>query len=213
MEGSDGDPGALHGRELGEVVHPSVWVLRATSPALVLGSTQRDPAIVERAGAAGLDVVRRRSGGGAVMVVPGELVWIDVIVPAGDRRWDADVGRSFHWLGEVWCDALATLGVEGRVHRGAMITSDLSPTVCFAGLGPGEVFVGNRKVVGISQRRVRTAARFQSAALLGWDPAPYVEVLFGGDPAVASQLALVAAGLERAPDEVEAAFLAQLATR
>ena len=31
--------------------------------------------------APGVEVVRRRSGGGAVLLVPGEVVWFDVVVP------------------------------------------------------------------------------------------------------------------------------------
>jgi hypothetical protein len=41
--------------------------------------------------------------------------------------------------------------------------------VCFAGLGPGEVTRNGAKVVGISQRRTRHAARFQCAVLHRWD--------------------------------------------
>ena len=51
--------------------------------------------------------------------------------------------------------------------------------VCFAGLGPGEVTVDGRKVVGISQRRTRAWARFQCAALGRWDPAALAELLVG----------------------------------
>lgn len=148
-----------------------------------------------------------------MLVVPGELVWIDVIVPTGDVHWDDDVGRSFHWLGTVWHDTLAQLGVESQVHRGAMVTARLSPSVCFAGVGPGEVLVGGRKVVGISQRRVRRAARFQCAALLVWDPDPYVEILLPGDEEAVTELGAAATGLAMAADPLEAAFLAQLATR
>jgi hypothetical protein len=46
-----------------------------------------------------------------------------------------------------------------------------SSTVCFEGLGPGEVVVGGRKAVGISQRRTRHWARLQAAVHLRWRPA------------------------------------------
>ena len=55
-----------------------------TAPALVLGSTQSagdaDP---DRAVKDGYDIVRRRSGGGAVWLAPGAQLWVDVWVPAG----------------------------------------------------------------------------------------------------------------------------------
>ena len=47
------------------------------------------------------------------------------------------------------------------VHRGAPRHADLGRAVCFAGIGSGEVGVGDRKVVGLSQRRTRDWARFQ----------------------------------------------------
>ena len=41
-----------------------------------------------------MDVVRRRSGGGAVLVGAGEQVWVEVWIPRDDALWDDDVIRS-----------------------------------------------------------------------------------------------------------------------
>lgn len=170
-------PSAFHARPLPEDGRRRAWVCRPDRAALVLGSAQRDEVVDAAACArAGIEVVRRRSGGGAVLVVPGELLWVDVLVPAGDPHWSPDVGRAFHWLGEVWADALAELGVAASVHRGRLVRTAWSPLVCFAGLGPGEVSLTEprradpAKVVGISQRRTRAWARFQCAAVLRWSP-------------------------------------------
>jgi lipoate-protein ligase A len=134
-----------------------------------------DTAACERAGVA---VVRRRSGGGAVLVVPGDLLWVDVVIPAGDPLWEADVGRAFLWLGEAWAAALAELGVPGSVHRGGLEATAWSSLVCFGGVGPGEVlFTSGAKLVGLSQRRTRDGARFQCAALGRWDPAALLALL------------------------------------
>lgn len=109
------------------------------------------------------------------MIVDAELtLWVDVLVPRGHRLWDDDIGRASWWVGEVWAEALAEIGVEGSVHRGPMVSSDLSRLVCFAGRGPGEVFVERAdsvasKAVGISQRRTREWARFQCALSRRWD--------------------------------------------
>jgi hypothetical protein len=48
---------------------------------------------------------------------------------------------------------------------------------CFAGIGPGEVLLGGRKSVGVSQRRDRSGARFQCAALLEWSGTEMVRLL------------------------------------
>jgi lipoate-protein ligase A len=178
-------------------------VVEVTAPGLVLGSTQ--PAV----DAGGVDVVRRRSGGGAVLVRPGEVVWVDVVLPADDPLWDADVSRSFHWLGQAWVDALASLGVDGAMHTGAMVCTAWCRQVCFAGIGSGEVTVEGRKVVGLSQRRTRAGALFHCAALLRWDPNEIVRLL-GLDPAVAAEIEPLAAALPLEANDVERAFLREL---
>ena len=140
----------------------TVWVVEVTEPAVVLGSTQ--PAEVV---APGVHAVRRRSGGGAVLVEPGGLVWVEVLVPANDRLWEVDVGRAFAWLGRAWVGALRDAGVSGGLaHDGALVASGWSGLICFAGMGPGEVEVDGAKVVGMCQRRTRSGALFQCAALL-----------------------------------------------
>jgi lipoate---protein ligase len=166
VEVRSGSADAFHARDLPSPLTRTVWVHEVTSPALVLGSAQRDE-VVDRAAvdAAGIEIVRRRSGGGAVLLVPGEVVWVDVLLPAGDPLWNDDVGRASHWLGEVWADV-----VGGSVHRGALVTTPWSRLVCFDGLGPGEVTVDGRKVVGLSQRRTRVGVRFQCAAYRRFDP-------------------------------------------
>lgn len=134
-----------------------------TKSAIVLGSTEREEHI-DRASAEALDVdvVRRRSGGGAVLVEPDDIVWADVFVPTDDPLWQRDVGTAFHWLGDAWTKALTELGVAGvETYKGALITSEWSPMVCFAGMGPGEVTADGSKIVGISQRRTREGALFQ----------------------------------------------------
>jgi hypothetical protein len=42
----------------------------------------------------------------------------------------------------------------------------MSDLICFAGLGPGEVTWKGRKLVGISQRRVKQGGRFQTVSPL-----------------------------------------------
>ncbi len=157
--------GDFHARDIPEPAAPLVWWNQFIEPALVLGSTQRDPALVDDEACAerGIEVVRRRSGGGAVLLVPGSAVWIDVILPSQHPAWSHDVHRPMVWLGERIVDALGILGVTGalEVHDGPMRTTEWSRLVCFDGVGPGEVLLDGAKLVGISQRRTRTAARLQ----------------------------------------------------
>ena len=179
VEHHRGSAAELHALEVPADATPRVWVLEATGPAVVLGSTQRDDVVdAEAARAAGVAVARRRSGGGAVWVGPGDPHWVDVIVPRGHELWTDDVGRAFLPVGRAWQDALASLGIEGtHLHEDRLACGPLGGTVCFAGRGPGEVLLGEAKVVGISQRRTRAGARFQCAVPVRWDPAPLAALL------------------------------------
>lgn len=138
--------------------------------ALVLGSSQpEDAANAEVLKKLGLELVKRQSGGGAVLVVPEALVWIDVFIPRDDPLWEADISKSALWLGKVWQATLAEFGVSAEVHQGPYQPGDWGNLVCFAGRAPGEVFIEGKKAVGISQRRTRRGARFQTALARQWN--------------------------------------------
>lgn len=209
-----GSAADLHGRDLAADAGRLVEVCEVVRPALVLGSTQPpssvDPAV---AAADGVEVVRRRSGGGAVLLVPGRCTWIDVTIRRADPLWDDDVGVSFHWLGRAWADALGHLGVDARVHTAPPVESTWSRRICFAGLGAGEVVVGGRKLVGISQRRTREGARFQCLVHRAWDPVPLLRLLVLDDHERATapgELRDVATGLDLDGARLTEALVASL---
>jgi lipoate---protein ligase len=195
VEHHRGRAGELHALEVPDDGVARVWLLEVTAPAVVLGSTQRAEVVdAAAAAAAGVDIARRRSGGGAVWVAPGDPHWVDVVVPRGHRLWDDDVGGAFLPVGRAWQAVLAGFGIEAtRLHEGGLACGPLGGTVCFAGRGPGEVLLGDAKLVGISQRRTRAGARFQCAVPVRWDPAPLVALL--RDPIEPDALASVGAGI------------------
>lgn len=149
---------------------PEIWIHRPNRPALILGSTQPDGLVDRNAAEAdGLEVCRRRSGGGLVFVDPTRDCWIDLIVPAHSRLWDPDIGKAFHWVGHRWAEVLnqpplALRAVVADSHR----TSPAGRLWCFADLGHGEISVEGSKVVGLSQRRTRTWIRIQSLVSWSW---------------------------------------------
>jgi len=169
----------LHGRDPAADAVPSIAMLEVEGPTVVLGSTQRREVVLapEELAGRGVDLARRRSGGGLVWLSPGESVWIDVTIGADDERWTDDVGAAFLWLGDLFVEALVASGVEAAAHRGPFIDRGAASVLCFAGLGSGEVTVDGRKLVGMSQRRIRGRARFQIVIYESWQPAELIDVL------------------------------------
>lgn len=178
---------------------PTLRWYRARRTAIVLGRGQRRLEV--RAGA-DVDLVRRDSGGGAVLLDP-ELLSLDVAVPAGHPWIDpGDLGAVFARVGGAWAGALGALGLHGAVvHAGPSTTpratdprTTLLAAVCYATLGRGEVHVRGRKVVGLSQRHRRHGVLVQCGLLRRWRPAGLLEAL-GADPADA-EITGAAVGLD-----------------
>ncbi|MEQ1872099.1 MAG: hypothetical protein ABL953_00100 [Ilumatobacteraceae bacterium] len=185
---SVGDAGEFHSVDA-QPLRSATFHMVATRT-LVLGSAQRNTDVDHRvATSLGTSVVRRRSGGGAVLLVPGEFVWLDLVIAANDPLWVDDVGQAMEWVGELWQRALSDVEMATDVNRvGGGSDQQWSRQVCFAGIGRGEVVQGDRKVVGVSQRRARNAARFQSMCHLRWRP-ELVAALVATPRPMASELA------------------------
>ncbi len=162
-----GPVAALHAADLPD--RRVVRICEVVDAAVVLGSTQSDSLLDRDAlDRSGLAAVRRRSGGGAVVLRPGDHLWVDLFVPVGDPLWEDDVELAAWWVGEWWVRV-----VQGgaTVHRDSLSDRRAGSIACFAARGPGEVVdAAGRKLVGVSQRRTSAGARFQTLAYLRWDP-------------------------------------------
>ncbi len=178
--------------------------LQPTAPAVILGSTGPDPFEGSRP-----DVVRRRSGGGAVWLDPDLCAWFDVFVPARDPLWRADIGEAFGWLGRRLAAAFTSLGVSASTCRGPYDAGPSDGLVCFASRGPGEVTVAGRKLVGISQRRTREGSRFQCVTYERFCLGPLASLL---DDRAAAQVRDRATGWEELCGGLSSSDLAELVT-
>ena len=201
-----GSVGELHGLDPDPDVDREVWLMSPHETALVLGSAQPD----DIAASPEAGVVRRRSGGGAVLVTPEDSVWIDVVIGRSDPLWDDDVSRAPLWLGQVWAAALMQLGVG---HGEVFDRYEAGPwgrLACFASRGPGEVLIEGAKAVGITQRRTRTTARFQCLLYRRWDPEQLIARLVESSEQLRNALASAAWPVDARSDEVHSAFIACL---
>lgn len=173
-----------------------------TGPALVIGSTQTLDVVDETAACRGVEVTKRPSGGGSVLLTPMGQLWMDFWLPRSDALWEDDVTRSSHWLGHAWARALEDVGVEHvsvqSMGLSARVSTRAGTSTCFGSLAAGEVAVDGAKVVGVAQRRNRAGARFFSVAYLDWDPISLLALLrFDDDEraVAARELVGAAAGL------------------
>ncbi len=165
----------LHSLENADWDFPAIWVMSPTNSSLVLGSSQDDKCIdYEYAEKIDVGIARRRTGGGAVFVDPQTLFWVDLFVPRGHRLWNDDIEVASIWIGRVWKDALGSMGVDSRMHDSAFVKDSLAELVCFGGRAPGELLIGEKKILGISQRRTRKGVRFQCALSLAWRPEEWI---------------------------------------
>jgi lipoate-protein ligase A len=182
--------------------------------ALVIGSAQRDLDLY------GIDVVRRGSGGGAVLCTR-DLLEVDVALPREHPLLLADVSESYRFFGEAWAEALRSLGAECRmvdVAEARALTEERQTAAreaCYAGLSPYEVVTADgRKLVGLSQRRRGGAALFQSSVYCSTSPAAVAAYLPSSVAAHLTRTAsLQALGVDTDPDRVWAAVEASVRRR
>jgi lipoate-protein ligase A len=179
-----------------------LWLPSSSAVVLGLGMRHRRDEVVDvvRCAQAGLDVLERRAGGGAVLV-DAHMVCGAICAPLPAARIADDVTESYRWLGEHLLSGLHALGVadarrvevaEARADSqsqkaGSDPSARLLPSACYGGLSPHEIVVGGAKLVGLAQIRRRHAVLFQYGILLR-DQSPLADVLEVPDEASRAQL-------------------------
>lgn len=122
-----------------------VRIYRWDSPALSVGAHMHVPEAVRmRCRRAGIEVVRRITGGGAVLH-SGDLTY-SVVAPHGGRG----VMQTYRWVAGGLIRALDVLGLSARVARRSGPAGALA---CFAAPTGADIEVGGRKICGSAQVR------------------------------------------------------------
>lgn len=130
-------------------------------PAIVLGRAQRDlptdPVLP----------LRRRSGGGGAVLTGPWLLRAAVRLPTGHVLVGRGPLATARWFGQVHQQWLQALGITGtRLCDGHTV----GHWACFAGQGPGEVMIGDRKMVGITQTWRQRAVLLAAGTLVSTPP-------------------------------------------
>lgn len=125
-----------------------VRVYSWAAPTLSLGRNQRAAGLydVELARARGIDVVRRPTGGRALL--HHREITYSVTAPAGDGHRMHDAYRAINHL---LCSALHVLGVDARIAAGSRRTPPPGIAPCFELPSAGELVLGGRKLAGSAQ--------------------------------------------------------------
>jgi lipoate-protein ligase A len=191
--------------ELPEPSGRTAFLVEPVEEAVILGSTQ--PLMEDqllRLTKGGVPFVRRGSGGGGVVVNRDDVFWLDLFLPADDPLFDHDVRAGSLWVGALWQRLFAEMGVGStKVHSEALVSNEWSRSCCFLGRGPGELFMNERKVVGLSQRRIRAGAWFFSLAYRQLDARRHAMLLASQDDEATG----LAEALERGADIVDRSAL------
>ena len=155
---------ALSLRMLADGEGPALVVHRVHPPAITCGRAQMKTVDMAAVAASGLELVARGSGGGPVLW-DDDLIAIDVILPEGDPRLPTDIVAAYRWVGEAVASALTALGITSAravpPDEARAWPTGAASGLCFGGLSPWEVVVGERKVLGLSQVRKQAGAIIQ----------------------------------------------------
>jgi hypothetical protein len=148
----------------------TAFVVRVAEPVVVLGGGQRDDVVLDDIEERVM-VRRRRGGGGAVLVQPDDL-WVDWWLPRPDSRLSTEIPRNALLAAEWWYRSLVrVLETVPKIYGGPLSVERELKDVCFAGAGPGELFIDDRKVMGVTQWNVREGC-FLSTLIPAWPQDP-----------------------------------------
>ncbi|MDM7274600.1 MAG: biotin/lipoate A/B protein ligase family protein [Thermoprotei archaeon] len=136
---------------------------------------------IEAIGRLGFKLVRRPTGGAALLHPQEGEVTYSVVLSSGHELYALDVSSSAARI--AWGVALAArrLGLEAGV-RG--LGEPGSSNYCYVNPGSSDVLVGGRKVSGSAQRRSWGALLQHGTLLLSYDPVVFTSVINVGGPEI-----------------------------
>lgn len=124
---------------------------------------------IEKCYAAGVDIVRRPSGGSAVYHCA--EVTYSVIACSTEKLFPQDILGTYKTISNCLVSGLAGLGVEAYLSEtGRTLTDDDFKSCCFSVPSENELLVSGRKVCGSAQMRARGGFLQHGSLLIDFDP-------------------------------------------
>jgi lipoate-protein ligase A len=163
------DEALLLGRLAGESA-PTLRFFCWAPPTLSLGYGQAldDRLDVAAAAALGIGLVRRPTGGSAILHEGPELeVTYSVVASAGDFPGADELMATYRWIGRALECGLRSLGAPVDMVPVQPSNPAAMPAFCFARTGSHELEVGGRKLVGSAQRRQANGFLQHGSVMLG----------------------------------------------
>lgn len=152
-----------------EMSPPVVRFFGWNPPAVSLGYNQKtDDLDIEACKRAGFDVVRRPTGGRAVLHKD-EFTY-SVIAPESDRLIGGTILETYQSIASGLLAGLKKLGVPAEMVKSS--TPDAATKgspLCFAAAGRYEISVSGKKLIGSAQRRINGVILQQGSLLLSCD--------------------------------------------
>ncbi len=135
---------------LAEAERPTLRLYDWSRPTLSLGYHQRQDWVdLELCQRQGVEVVRRPTGGRALLHLPGEITY-SVVLP---RLGAVGVRPAFQAIVNLLARSLERLGLPVSTASQGHIPSSASHPSCMAVTAPGEIIARGRKLVGSAQVR------------------------------------------------------------
>lgn len=153
---------------------PTLRLYGWKTPTLSIGHSQ-DPSRdvnLERCRELGIPVVRRPTGGKAVL--HNNEITYSLAVPSGYPGFSRSIRGNLETLGNALLPGLKSLGVKNAIlnygrKNGAGSGGDVSPA-CFSSVNHFEILAGGKKLVGSAAKITRRAFLQHGSILIDFDP-------------------------------------------
>jgi lipoate-protein ligase A len=161
---------------------PTLRLYAWEPPCLSLGHAQPFADVdMTRLSARGWDVVRRPTGGRAILHAD-ELTY-SVIAPADEPRLAGSILESYNRLAGALLEAVRALGLPVEMKDGSSPNRDASNPVCFEVPSAYEITVNGKKLIGSAQARRKEGVLQHGSLPLTGDLARITDALIFADEA------------------------------